>query len=123
MKAESIGAGGKHNKPTRCHRAAARKILSLDCTLPHWLAASYKMRNAGELISVYHHAGLLEDAARVTLELIDAMLGKGKECFGPSSKPLDVGSPVWLPYTVFDRLLLELDAHANTDDSYRRVSL
>lgn len=53
------------DKLTRCHRAAARKILSLDCTLPHWLTASYKNRNPGELITLYHQAGLLEDAAQV----------------------------------------------------------
>lgn len=57
-------AEGNDNQ-TRCHRAAARKILGLDCTLPYWLTASYKLRNPGELISVYHQAGLLEDAAQV----------------------------------------------------------
>jgi nuclear pore complex protein Nup160 len=123
VKAENIGAGGKDNKLTRCHRATARKILSLDCSLPHWLATSYKMRNPGELISVYHQAGLLEEAAQESVELVDAMLGQGKEYFGLPSKPLEVGSPVWLPYTVLDRLLLELEAHTNADDSYLRVNL
>ena len=56
-------------KLTQCHRAAARKILSLECSLPHWMAASYKKRNPGELISIYHHAGLLEDAAQVLIIL------------------------------------------------------
>ena len=122
VKAENIGAGGRDNKLTRCHRAAARKILGLDCTLPHWLAVSYKMRNAGELINVYHQSGLLEDAALVAVELVDAMLGRGKEYFGLPKDPLQSGSPVWLPYTVLDRLLLELDAHANADDVYLKVS-
>ena len=52
-------------KQTRCHRAAARRILDLNCTLPYWLAASFKLRNPAELISVYHQAGLLEEAAQV----------------------------------------------------------
>lgn len=55
------------NRQTRCHRAVATKILSLDCTLPYWLTASYKLRNPGELVSVYHSAGLLEEAAQVLL--------------------------------------------------------
>ena len=57
--------GSGDNKLTRCHKAASRKILSLDCTLPYWLTASYKLRNPGELISVFHQSGLLEDAAQV----------------------------------------------------------
>ncbi len=61
-------AEGAADKQTRCHRAAARKILALDCTLPYWLAASYKLRNPGELISVYHQAGLLEDATQVCIQ-------------------------------------------------------
>lgn len=53
------------NKMTRCHRAVARKILELDCSLPYWLTASYKKRNPAELISLYHQVGLLEDAVQV----------------------------------------------------------
>lgn len=95
---------------TRCHRAAARKILSLDCTLPYWLAASYKRRNAAELIAVYHGVGALDDAANTALELLDAVLGQGKKCY--ATAPLQVDSPaVWLPYSVLDRLHLELDAN------------
>ena len=60
------------DKQTRCHRAAAKKILGLDCTLPYWLAASYKLRNPGELISIYHRAGLLEDATQVLLVYSEA---------------------------------------------------
>lgn len=54
-----------NGKQTRCHRAATRKILSLDCTVPYWLATSYKTRNPAELISVYHQAGFLEEATQV----------------------------------------------------------
>ena len=98
-------------KQTRCHRAAARKILSLDCSLPYWLSASYKLRNPGELITVYHQAGLLEEAAQVALELLDAVLGQGKKCYGYAT-PLHADSPsVWLPYSSFDRLVLELEAN------------
>ena len=52
-------------KQTRCHRAAVNKILSMNCSVPYWLAASYKSRNPAELISLYHHAGLLEEATQV----------------------------------------------------------
>lgn len=64
------------DKQTRCHRAAAKKILGLDCTLPYWLAASYKLRNPGELISIYHQAGLLEDAAQVFIVFIEIIFNK-----------------------------------------------
>lgn len=109
---------------TRCHRAAARKILSLDCTLPYWLAASYKRRNAAELIAVYHGVGALDDAANTALELLDAVLGQGKKCY--ATAPLQVDSPaVWLPYSVLDRLHLELDANRQNPiyDTVRILSL
>lgn len=51
------------------------------------------------------------------------MLGKGKEYFGFASNPLQMNAPaVWLPYTVLDRLMMELDANSN-DSTYRTVSL
>lgn len=54
---------------------------------------------------------------------MDAVVGKGKEYFGFPSNPLQSNSPpVWLPYNVLDRLLLELDAHSN-DPAYRNVSI
>jgi hypothetical protein len=40
------------------------------------LAASYKLRNPGELISIYHQAGLLEDAAQVFIVFIEIILNK-----------------------------------------------
>ena len=128
------------DKLTRCHRAAARRILDLNCTLPYWFAASFKLRNPAELISVYHQAGLLEEAAQVStdksfliefvlnfiliqvaIELVDAMVGKGKACYGLTN-PLQLNSPpVWLPYTVIDRLIMELEINAQ-DTTYQKVT-
>jgi len=108
------------DKLTRCHRAAARRILDLNCTLPYWFAASFKLRNPAELISVYHQAGLLEEAAQVAIELVDAMVGKGKACYGLTN-PLQLNSPpVWLPYTVIDRLIMELEINAQ-DTTYQKL--
>ena len=54
---------------------------------------------------------------------MDAVLGKGKECFGFTTDPLEIkASPVWLPYNVLDRLLLELDNNSN-DSTYGNVSV
>ena len=58
---------------------------------------------------------------KVALELVDAVLGKGKEYFGFTSDPLQINAPpVWLPYTVLDRLILELEANSN-DPTYKTV--
>lgn len=58
----------------------------------------------------------------MALELVDAVLGKGKEYFGFANNPLHPSAPpVWLPYTVLDRLMLELEANSN-DSTYRSVS-
>ena len=52
--------------------------------------------------------------------MFDAVLGKGKEYFG-FSNPSEVNAPpIWLPYNVLDRLLLELNAHSE-DPLYRKV--
>lgn len=59
----------------------------------------------------------------MTLELVDAMLGKGKEYFGFTSNPLQINAPaVWLPYTVIDRLIMELEANSN-DSNYKMVNI
>lgn len=54
---------------------------------------------------------------------MDAMQGKGKEYFGFASNPLQISAPaVWLPYTVIDRLIMELKANSN-DSSYKMVNI
>jgi hypothetical protein len=53
---------------------------------------------------------------------MDAMLGKGKEYFGFDNNPLQINAPpVWMPYTVFDRLIMELEANCN-DSTYKSVN-
>ena len=59
---------------------------------------------------------------QVALELVDAILGKGKEYFGFDSNTLQINAPpVWMPYTVFDRLIMELEANSN-DSTYISVN-
>ena len=54
--------------------------------------------------------------------MFDAVLGKGKEYFG-FSNPSEVNAPpIWLPYNVLDRLLLELNAHSE-DPLYGKVKI
>ena len=57
---------------------------------------------------------------KVAIELVDAMVGKGKACYGLTN-PLQLNSPpVWLPYTVIDRLVMELKNNAQ-DSTYQKV--
>jgi hypothetical protein len=50
------------------------------------------------------------------------MLGNGKKYFGFDSNPLQINAPpVWMPYTVFDRLIMELEANSN-DSTYKSVN-
>lgn len=87
------------------HRCVASKLLSLGGHLPHWLLVSYKLRNAAELLMVYIEYDMLEDAAALVLEYIDAVMGKGNEYFGMKSVLHPNAPPVWLPYTAIDHLL------------------
>lgn len=54
--------------------------------------------------------------------MVDAMMGKGREYFGYTTTPLQIGAPpVWLPYTAIDRLGMELKAHSE-QKVYAKVS-
>lgn len=49
-------------------------------------------------------------------------MGKGKEYFGYANNPLQINAPpVCLPYTVLDRLIMELEANSK-DSTYKTVS-
>ncbi|XP_070567013.1 nuclear pore complex protein Nup160-like [Ptychodera flava] len=88
------------------HKVIASKLLSLGVPLPAWLIHSHKRVNAAELLRLYINFDMLEEAAYLAMEYIDAVLGKGKEYFGLTSC-LHGTTPdsVWLPYTALDQLL------------------
>ncbi|XP_064477257.1 nuclear pore complex protein Nup160-like [Ornithodoros turicata] len=95
---------------TRYHRLVASSFLARGCTLPPWFLASYKKRDPSELLRLYLMYGRLEDATSLSLEYIDAVLGKGPEYFGLRETLHATSHPVRLPHTVFDRLLMVLQA-------------
>ena len=97
---------------TALHRAALQRLVSLACTPPPWLLASYKKKDAAELIRVFHSLGHIEVAGEVAIELVKAVMGVGSEYFGLEGGLVATGRPAWLPWTVLDRLLLELADHA-----------
>jgi nuclear pore complex protein Nup160 len=69
--------------------------------------------NAAELLRMYLDYDLLEEASHLTVEYIDAVLGKGSEYLGLTSY-LHAGAPaIWLPYTCIDQLMLALQETNN----------
>lgn len=83
-------------------KCAAVRMLSLGFRLPHWLLASYKARDVASLLRIYLRFGLLEDAALLTLEYIDGVLGHGKEYFGLETSLATTSPSVWMPFTAID---------------------
>ena len=52
---------------TALHRAALQRLVSLACTPPPWLLASYKKKDAAELIRVFHSPGHIEVKKKVQI--------------------------------------------------------
>lgn len=90
------------------HHAVASVLLQHTTSLPAWLVNSYKTRNPGELLQLYVSHGLLEEAVKLACQYIDGVLGHGTVQMGLSNALHAAASPVWLPYTALDKLLLEL---------------
>ena len=103
--------GEEEKGRTALHRAALQRLVSLACSPPPWLLSSYKRRDAAELIRVFHSLGHIEVAGEVAIELVKAVMGVGSEYFGLEGGLVATGRPAWLPWTVLDRLLLELGDH------------
>ena len=61
---------------------------------------------------LYHGQGLLEAATGLVIEYLDAVLGKGGEYFGLETSLQANNRPAWVPWTVIDRLCLELSDNA-----------
>jgi len=97
---------------TLLHRVTVSRLFSLGATLPPWLVAGYKKRDAAELVRLYHGQGLLEAATGLVIEYLDAVLGKGGEYFGLETSLQANNRPAWVPWTVIDRLCLELSDNA-----------
>ncbi|KAM4617495.1 nuclear pore complex protein Nup160 [Discoglossus pictus] len=92
------------------HRCIINKLLSHGVPLPNWLINRYKVIDAAELLRLYLRYDLLEEAAELVLEYVDALLDKGPEYFGiksPLSGASKFGS-IWLPYHSIDHLLQAL---------------
>ncbi|XP_076018767.1 nuclear pore complex protein Nup160 [Genypterus blacodes] len=87
------------------HRCVISKLMSHGIPLPDWLVNSYKGVDAAALLRLYLNYDLLEAAAELVLEYVDALLGKGHQYFG-IERPLSATAQlVWLPYTSIDQLL------------------
>ena len=99
---------------TSLHGAVLCKLAQARCAAPPWLLAGYKKRDTAELIRVYHQLGYIEMAGEVAIQYIQAVMAEGAEYFGLEETLGKDGltaaskSPAWVPWTVLDRLVLEL---------------
>uniref|UniRef100_A0A8C8HBT5 Nuclear pore complex protein Nup160 n=1 Tax=Oncorhynchus tshawytscha TaxID=74940 RepID=A0A8C8HBT5_ONCTS len=64
------------------HRCVINKLLSHGVPLPDWMVNTYKGVDAAALLRLYLNYDLLEEAAELVLEYVDALLGKGHQYFG-----------------------------------------
>ncbi|XP_018544550.1 nuclear pore complex protein Nup160 [Lates calcarifer] len=98
------------------HRCVINKLLSHGAPLPDWLVKSYKAVDAASLLRLYLNFDLLDSAAELVLEYVDALLGRGHQYFGIERPLSATWSSVWLPYTSIDQLLQAL-AETQTNSS------
>ncbi|KAM7003163.1 LOW QUALITY PROTEIN: nuclear pore complex protein Nup160 [Tautogolabrus adspersus] len=97
----------------RHHRCVINKLLSHGVPLPDWLLKSYKAVDAASLLRLFLNFDLLEAAAELVLEFIDALLGRGHQYYGIQRPLSATSSSVWLPYTSIDQLLQTLETQTN----------
>ncbi|XP_047189332.1 nuclear pore complex protein Nup160 isoform X2 [Scophthalmus maximus] len=101
-------------------RCVINKLLSHGAPLPDWLVKSYKAVDAASLLRLYLNFDLLEAAAELVLEYVDALLGRGHQYFG--IQPLSATwSSAWLPYTSIDQLLQTLADTQTKSSMYNSV--
>ncbi|XP_074031669.1 nuclear pore complex protein Nup160 isoform X2 [Leptinotarsa decemlineata] len=103
----------KYEQPymTTLHYVVCKKIINMRMYIPHWLLASYKLRNAPELLRLLHGSGRLEEAIEVANEYLLAALGYGKEFYGFSKPVAPVATTFCLPVYAIQSLINELDLH------------
>ncbi|CAN9498665.1 unnamed protein product [Ophioblennius macclurei] len=103
------------------HRHVISKLLSHGVPLPDWLVASYKRVDAPALLRLLLNFDLLEAAAELVLEYVDAVLGRGHQYFGIERPLSSTSPPAWLPYTSIDQLLAALKETQTHGQLYGRV--
>ncbi|XP_051916119.1 nuclear pore complex protein Nup160 [Hippocampus zosterae] len=104
------------------HRQVLVKLLSHGVPPPDWLVKSYKEVDAAALLRLYLNFDLLDAAAELVIEYVDALLGRGHQYFG-IKKPLSARNPcVWLPYTPVDQLMVALKDTQTNRDLYKRLA-
>ncbi|XP_028287626.1 nuclear pore complex protein Nup160 isoform X2 [Parambassis ranga] len=91
------------------HRCVIHKLLLHGVSLPDWLVKSYKCVDAASLLRLLLNFDLLEAAAELVLEYVDAVLGRGHQYFGIERPLSETSPPAWLPYTSIDQLLQALN--------------
>ncbi|KAM9816490.1 nuclear pore complex protein Nup160-like [Syngnathus typhle] len=103
------------------HRQVLVKLLSHGVPPPDWLVKFYKEVNAAALLRVFLNFDLLDEAAELVIEYIDALLGRGHQYFGIKT-PLSARNPsVWLPYTPIDQLMAALKDTRSKQGLYERL--
>ncbi|XP_078463220.1 nuclear pore complex protein Nup160 isoform X3 [Lampetra planeri] len=114
----------KHGDPTRrAHHAVIGKLLSLGAALPTWLVNVYKAYDTPALLRLYLRYDLLEEAAELSLELLDAVQGSGHTYFGIQDPLSATAPPVWVPYSTIDQLLFALQEGSSPTDMELRERL
>ncbi|KAK0152332.1 Nuclear pore complex protein Nup160 [Merluccius polli] len=109
------------SRSARHHRDVINKLLAHGLPLPDWLINAYKGVDAASLLRLYLNYDLLEEAAELVLEYVDALLGKGHQYFG-IEMPLSATAPlVWLPYTAIDQLLQALGGSQINTNIYNKL--
>jgi len=98
---------------TTVHKVICQKIINMEGYIPHWIVASYKKRNAAELLRLYFYSGRLEDAVTLAGEHLLAAMGYGKENFGFTHPLVPTSPPFCLPVNVIDALIYELELQNN----------
>nr|XP_057932206.1 nuclear pore complex protein Nup160 [Doryrhamphus excisus] len=103
------------------HRCVLTKLLSHGVPPPDWLVKSFKEMDAASLLRLYLNFDLLDAAAELVIEYVDAVLGKGHYYFGIKA-PLSATAPcVWLPYTSIDQLMVALKETQTTAKVYNKL--
>ncbi|XP_042337910.1 nuclear pore complex protein Nup160-like [Plectropomus leopardus] len=77
--------------------------------------------DAASLLRLYLNFDLLEAAAELVLEYVDALLGRGHQYFGIERPLSATASSVWLPYTSIDQLLQTLNETQTNSSIYNKV--
>lgn len=97
---------------TTLKKAVSIRLLSLGASLPAWIVGAFKKTNAAELLHLYLVHGYVLLASVLAVEYIEAALGNGKEYFGFNHALHTTAPSIWLPFNLFDQLLLELKEHS-----------